>query len=176
MVQPGRERYPPPLRQTMRLCLSVCVDVDRCTQRCTPEQICLRNSKGGSEMQERRSSGLCTNMKTKPRPARRALRPHSQTLAARQNSVLSYLEDAEALLDFVTFAATVRSVSPHSEMMINFCYLHCRPEGSSTGFTHLSFPLHCFSNGDEIEGIASWVCLATAPLSRGGAARKCICS
>lgn len=72
----------------------------------------------------------------------------------------------------MTFAATVRSISPSLKIMINFCYLHCRPEGSSTGFTHLSFPLHCFSNGDEIERIASWVRLATAPLSRGGGGRE----
>lgn len=105
----------------------------------------------------------------------RACGPHSQTLAARQNSVILCLEDAKALAAFVTFAATVRSVSPSLEMMINFCYLHCRPGGSSTGFTHLSFPLHCFSNGDEIERIAPWVCLSTTPLSVEGAARKCIC-
>ena len=42
---------------------------------------------------------------------------------------------------FVTFAVTVKSVSPSLEIMINFWYLHCRPGGSSTGFTHLSFPL-----------------------------------
>lgn len=51
-------------------------------------------------MQEKRSSGLCTNMKTNSGRARRALGPHSQTLAARHNSVVSYLEDAEALFRF----------------------------------------------------------------------------
>lgn len=59
----------------------------------------------------------------------RARGPHSQTLAARQNSAISCSEDAKALTRFVTFAATVRSVSPSLEMMINFCYLHCRPGG-----------------------------------------------
>lgn len=51
-------------------------------------------------MREKGSSGSCTNMERNSRRARGALRPHSQTLAARHNSVLSYLEDAEALFRF----------------------------------------------------------------------------
>lgn len=72
----------------------------------------------------------------------------------------------------MTFVVTVRRVSPSLEKMINFCYLHYCPEGSSIGLTHLSFPLHCFSNGNGIEGTASWVCLAETLLSRGGAGEK----
>lgn len=72
----------------------------------------------------------------------------------------------------MTFVVTVRRVSPSLEKMINFCYLHYCPEGSSIGLTHLSFPLHCFSNGNGIEGTASWVHLAETLLSRGGAGEK----
>lgn len=63
------------------------------------------------------------------------------------------------------------------EKMINFFYLHYCPEGSSIGLTHLSIPLHCFSNGNEIECTASWVCLAKTLLSREGTGKKnSICS
>lgn len=71
----------------------------------------------------------------------------------------------------MTFVVTVRRVSPSLEKMINFCYLHYCPEGSSIGPTHLSFPLHCFSNGNEIECTASWVRLAKTLLSREGAGK-----
>lgn len=69
----------------------------------------------------------------------------------------------------MTFVVTVRRVPPSLEKMINFCYLHYCPEGSSIGLTHLSFPLHCFSNGNEIECTASWVRLAETLLSSEGA-------
>jgi len=72
----------------------------------------------------------------------------------------------------VTFVVTVRLVSPSLEKMINFCYLHYCPEGFSVGLTHLSFPLRCFSNENEIECAASWVCLAKTLLSRKDARKK----
>lgn len=80
-----------------------------------------------------------------------------RTLTACQKSVISCLEDVKAWARFVTFVAAARRISPSLEKMINFCYLHYCPEGSSIGLTHLSFPLHCFSNGNEIECTASWV-------------------
>lgn len=70
------------------------------------------------------------------------------------------MEDVKLWSGFVTFVVTARRNSPSSEKMINFCYLHCCPEGFSVGLTHLSFPLCCSSNGNEIECAASWVCLS----------------
>lgn len=65
-----------------------------------------------------------------------------------------------------------KACSPFLEKMINFCYLHYCPEGFSVGLTHLSFPLRCFSNGNEIECAASWVRLAKTLLSREDANKK----
>lgn len=95
-------------------------------------------------------------------------RPHSQTLAVCQKSVISCLEDVKA--GFVTFVVT----EAHLEKMINFCYLHYCPEGFSIGLTHFSFPPHCFSNGNEIECTASWVCLAETLLNREGTEKKTV--
>lgn len=123
------------------------------------------------------SSGECTRMKTKSRRAHvaRARRPHSQTLAARQNSVILCLEDRRRSSDLWPLLRLWGAFFPLWRWwLISVIYI-AAPGGSSTGFTHLSFPLHCFSNGDEIECIAPWVCLPATLLCIEGTARKCIC-
>lgn len=109
--------------------------------------------------------------------------PRGRTLAVCQKSVISCLEDVKAWARFVTFVTAARRISPSLEKMINFCYLHYCPEGSSIGLTHLSFPLHCFSNGNEIECTASWVSPRRDSFKQTRSRRKkkkekkkCICS
>lgn len=105
----------------------------------------------------------------------RARRPHSQTLAARQNSVILCLEDRRRSSDLWPLLGLWGAFFPLWRWwLISVIYI-AAPGGSSTGFTHLSFPLHCFSNGDEIECIAPWVCLPATLLCIEGTARKCIC-
>lgn len=161
--------------------MNICtVDPDALAKPCNTNK--AKNSKADSESTHR---DACTHAHTQMWTHTHSVnthwakhtRPHTQTLVAIQKYVISCLEDVKAQAGFVTFVVTVRRVSPSLEKMINFSYLHYCPEGSSIGLTHLSFPLHCFSNGNEIECAASWVLLTETLLSREGAGEKnCFCS